>query len=1236
MFSPLQIQEKSKPGRSRDSVEPTIQPAMEVGKPDDEFEREADAVADRVMMQSAMEDEGVIQMQTAVAEDEGVIQMQTAVAEDDMVQMQSVAEEDDPIQMQSVADEEEWVQMKSAVEDEGLVQMKITGASGSEPRTTSPGVAERIASSRGRGQPLEPSVQREMGSKMGADFSDVTIHTGGEATELNQGLGARAFTVGSDIYFNEGQYNPESAPGKRLLAHELTHTIQQGAAGPALTGERVSRKVAGGDGGRRLQTARVQTASVQTARVQRQNEGDVGPGTGSSDISDYGDLVNLDRNPPEIHVGKLKLPPFKNLDHRSALYNDASRTLYRAAGYKRGGPRQSRKWDNSVDTSGLKGKLEADPFHMAPDRSYLLHAEGEDDKYRRIGSAEAISEGLKRVFWDEQGEFEEFQVDHIVELQVSGWPGLRWPNEVENMELLNASANASSGSRIQSGVEASIGSFLSDPVKSSLLPEEDRSVKEIKKKYNVVFSGVSADLEDPVKISSWEKSDIESGKPLDLLKERKPGVKLHDLQNPEPSANSPFSPHDLANEEIIGSQTRFRIYKHGFGGTSFALNWNSEESVRERRSGDERIYGFRYQEIGFDVNEKDEFGPEDVGYLKGHLFKIQKDKKYVDTSEKDYFTWPIKRVPGTRFAGYLDRVELRKFIRRGLALHRLSPIVIHDVYIDDEKGLVATGDVLPTLPIFRDLQLEFILEGDDLRLFRTFEAEDFDLPAPFEIRNSSLTLEIGMQDGFVIGGSIDFGIDQVGEGYVGSTASTKNGFELEGAFSFDSDLFDPAEVSVEYRDEVWTMEGEIGIGEGKVRGVKNALIAVSYSENLFEAAGEAELDIPGIERGTMEVSYGEEGFSIGGAFDVSSDIPGIRGGHVTATVSKGAEDEGYQVSVSGSAQPDIPGINSDLSVAYVNGALIMEGTAAYSRGMLSGSVLIGATNRAIDDEGQPAGEPDDTMRIYGGGSLALQLTPWLEATAGVQFLTNGEMEVQGRIGLPDTFDLFPRREINRNLFTAPRLEIPLFAIPLGPRSIGLVAQIGGGLDFSAGFGPGQLRELYAEITYNPDKEEETTLVGRGVFAVPADAGLTLRGDVGLGISAGIASLTGGLELAGTLGLEGEATAGVSIDWSPQAGLELGARGGLMVNPKFAFDVNAFARGSIGIGFLSVSETWRHNLAGFEWGPDIQFGINFPINYREGEPFDVSVDDIDVIYPELNIPDMARGLASDIKDDLFDL
>jgi hypothetical protein len=275
------------------------------------------------------------------------------------------------------------------------------------------------------------------------------------------------------------------------------------------------------------------------------------------------------------------------------------------------------------------------------------------------------------------------------------------------------------------------------------------------------------------------------------------------------------------------------------------------------------------------------------------------------------------------------------------------------------------------------------------------------------------------------------------------------------------------------------------------------------------------------------------------------------------------------------------------------------------------------------------------MRVYGGGSLTLTLTPWLQATAGVNFLPNGEIEVTGRIGLPGTVDVFDRRSIDRNLFNIPAIEIPIFAIPLGPRSIGLVARITGGLDFTAGFGPGQLRELSAEVTYNPDHEDETTITGRGLFAIPADAGLTLRGDLGLGVSIGIASLSGGIEIAGTLGLEGEAAAAVDVNWSPQTGLAIDATGSITVNPKFTFDINAFARASLDLWVTSISETWRYNLASFSWGPDIQFGIVFPVHYREGEPFDMSFDDIQVNYPDLDIVDMAIGLARDIKDNIFD-
>lgn len=87
-----------------------------------------------------------------------------------------------------------------------------------------------IEARRGSGQPLPDSAREFFEPRFGQDFSDVQIHTGPEADTLNQTLQARAFTTGSDIFFREGEYNPESATGRELLAHELTHVVQQGGS----------------------------------------------------------------------------------------------------------------------------------------------------------------------------------------------------------------------------------------------------------------------------------------------------------------------------------------------------------------------------------------------------------------------------------------------------------------------------------------------------------------------------------------------------------------------------------------------------------------------------------------------------------------------------------------------------------------------------------------------------------------------------------------------------------------------------------------------------------------------------------------------------------------------------------------------------------------------------------------------------------------------------------------------
>lgn len=86
---------------------------------------------------------------------------------------------------------------------------------------------DKIGSKRGGGQKLDKATQTLMSGHLGYDFSDVNIHTGGEADGMNRELNAKAFTTGNDIFFSNGSFAPQSGEGKQLLAHELVHTVQQ-------------------------------------------------------------------------------------------------------------------------------------------------------------------------------------------------------------------------------------------------------------------------------------------------------------------------------------------------------------------------------------------------------------------------------------------------------------------------------------------------------------------------------------------------------------------------------------------------------------------------------------------------------------------------------------------------------------------------------------------------------------------------------------------------------------------------------------------------------------------------------------------------------------------------------------------------------------------------------------------------------------------------------------------------
>lgn len=127
----------------------------------------------------------------------------------------------------TMEEEEPAMKVQEQPEDEEVSTKEAAGLSAAPRRTASPKLSRRIKESAGKGRPLDAKTKRQMESSFGVDFSKVNIHTDKEANEMNQKLGAQAFAHEKDIYFNAGKYNPETASGQRLLAHELTHVVQQ-------------------------------------------------------------------------------------------------------------------------------------------------------------------------------------------------------------------------------------------------------------------------------------------------------------------------------------------------------------------------------------------------------------------------------------------------------------------------------------------------------------------------------------------------------------------------------------------------------------------------------------------------------------------------------------------------------------------------------------------------------------------------------------------------------------------------------------------------------------------------------------------------------------------------------------------------------------------------------------------------------------------------------------------------
>jgi hypothetical protein len=246
-----------------------IQTKLTVGPAGDRYEQEADRVAEQVMtmppprsapssVQRAGEEEEVqtkplaasitplVQRQQVPEEEEvqtkSLAQRQEMPEEEEvqtkpLVQRQEVPEEEEVqtkplVQRQEMPEEEEiqtkpLVQRQEVPEEEEVQTKPLVQRRGDGSFEASPEFESRLVAHKGGGSPLPEDVRAYMEPRFGADFGGVRLHTGGEAAQLNRAVSAQAFTHGQDIYMSDGKYNPGSDAGKQLLAHELTHVVQQ-------------------------------------------------------------------------------------------------------------------------------------------------------------------------------------------------------------------------------------------------------------------------------------------------------------------------------------------------------------------------------------------------------------------------------------------------------------------------------------------------------------------------------------------------------------------------------------------------------------------------------------------------------------------------------------------------------------------------------------------------------------------------------------------------------------------------------------------------------------------------------------------------------------------------------------------------------------------------------------------------------------------------------------------------
>ncbi|MEY6433727.1 DUF4157 domain-containing protein, partial [Thioalkalicoccus limnaeus] len=1005
------------------------------------------------------------------------------------------------------------------------------------------------------------------------------------------------------------EYRPETTEGQRLIAHEAVHTVQQ-------------------QGG----TARARRADGEDQLTRLEQNGESGWAV---------DVAPAEGGDPELTLPSLGLPRIGG-----ALKGAAGGAAEPVADTGRTLPVEERPFRLGKVGPRPEGQAYATWVahareHLAEDVETALTARINEQGnaasvvrsgapvyvLRRTGATAASSsnllvgtvpelanhDGVLRPMLGPQGGDARLDADHILELQLGG------KDAGDNMWLLDSGLNRASGSGINNNINTSIRQALqgartagtaAGARATTLLERLPSDPLLVRRNWTLRFRTVEAGSFGTTN-TFWTADQIAEGAHL-----------RHFTALTEP---------ELVQQGFRFAEgetpTHINVFPGSDGGRAirFAVSRNGETLEIPR-------FFFR----GIDVTSVAEFAPPTTEGQGGVIARLMARKTrrrrgtdIFEVSEQDQ-ELAVRHDPRLGFGGYVTRDSLSAAFRNA-TFRPLSSVTFPDVRITDDGELAAEGSIVTLKALFPQLSIPILLRGDEVVIQFPIPTERLRL-GPARVTEAALEMGVG-EAGFFIQGVAAFVVDHVGDGSLTARADGTDTI-LEGVFRPEMDFLDPAEVRVRYSLGSDTLSGSatLGVPSGRLPGVESGTVTIGISREALTVDGS--LNLGGVLAGcTITVAYDRTRGLRLAAEDISlpvARLPGVQNATLTVRAVRNPDDGTWAISGEGSATLAAAGATGTLTIAYDGGAVTATGRAEVARGPASGWLQVTATNRQLDDEGNPV--EDGTigeLTIFGRGEATIAFGRFLKGTAGLEYTPDGRTIITGTIRVQPQ-PLFPERVYQRDLLRVAPPEFPIWGVSVAGIGIGIFAFVDAVVRFEARVGPGELRETFVTATIDLDQPQEATVEGNAQFYVPAYTGLTLDLGGGLRARLAVAYVQGRVGLDGTLGIEADASAAVNVRWSPTDGFALRTTVEANARPKFRVGVNASVSAGVDVWIGRIEKTWgpwRRTLG--EFGPDMELGVTFPVAWSERDGLDLSLDNMTVRRPQLD----AAGIMGDAFDRL---